>query len=130
MIRKAKWAVKEAKLRIEYKMTKDCIFCKIVNGELKSKPVVETDTVMAINDINPVATNHVLIFPKRHVDSVLTVGKGDGPVLEDMFGALQKLVSEKKLEAFRVAFNGGKYQHIPHLHMHLVAGDTIEWSKL
>lgn len=130
MLKKAKWAIKEAKLRIEYKMTKDCIFCKIVNGELKSKPIYQSDSVMAINDINPVAENHVLIFPRHHIDSVLTVKKGDGEVLEEMFDAAQKLISERKIEAFRLAFNGGRYQHIPHLHMHLVAGSTIKWSRL
>lgn len=111
-------------------MAKDCIFCKIVNREMKSSPVYETDTVMAINDINPVADTHILLFPKRHIDSVLTVKKGDGEVLEEMFGAAQKLVAEGELDAFRLAFNGGRYQHIPHLHMHLVAGSTIKWSKL
>lgn len=125
MIRKLKYLAKEAQLRVGYKMSKDCIFCKIVSGEIKSKPIYKSESVMAINDINPVAQNHVLIFPKRHIESVLTIGKGDGAVLEDMFGVAQKLVEEKKLEAFRLAFNGGKYQHIPHLHMHLVAGSTI-----
>lgn len=128
--KKAKWALKEAKLRIKYMTTKDCIFCKIVSGEIKSKPVAQTESVVAINDINPVAQTHVLIFPKRHIESVLTVGKGDGVVLEDMFGVAQKLAAEKKLDAFRLAFNGGRYQHIPHLHMHLVAGSTIKWSRL
>lgn len=130
MIAKAKWAIKEAKLRITYKMSKDCIFCKIVSGEIKSAPVYQTDTVMAINDINPVADTHILLFPKRHIDSVMTIKKGDGEVLEEMFGAAQKLIAERKLDAFRLAFNGGHYQHIPHLHMHLVAGSTIKWSKL
>ncbi|MDO8486895.1 MAG: HIT domain-containing protein [Candidatus Curtissbacteria bacterium] len=130
MIKKIKFLAKEAKLRIQYKMAKDCIFCKIVKGEIKSAPVYQTDTVMAINDINPVAASHVLIFPKRHIDSVLTVKKGDGEALEDMFAVAQKLISERRLEAFRLAFNGGRYQHVPHLHMHLVAGSTIKWSQL
>ncbi len=130
MIKKIKFLAKEAKLRITYKMTKDCIFCKIVSGDIKSKPVIDMESVMAINDINPVAETHILIFPKRHIESVLTVSQGDGEVLEGMFGVAQKLVAEKKLDAFRLAFNGGRYQHVSHLHMHLVAGSTIEWSKL
>lgn len=130
MIQKAKWAIKEAKLRIAYKMSKDCIFCKIVSGKIKSAPICESDSVMAINDINPVAQTHILIFPKRHIDSVLTIKKGDGEALEEMFSVAQKLIAERKLEAFRLAFNGGRYQHIPHLHVHLLAGSTIKWSKL
>ncbi len=111
-------------------MSKDCIFCKIASGETRSAPVYQSDTVMAINDINPVADNHVLIFPKRHIDSVLAVKKGDGEELEEMFSVAQKLIAERKLDAFRLAFNGGRYQHVPHLHMHLVAGGTIKWSRL
>ncbi len=130
MLKKARWAIKEAKLRVQYMTAKDCIFCKIIRGEIKSTPIYETDTVMAINDINPVAANHVLIFPKRHIDSVMTIKKGDGEALEEMFDAAQKLIAERKLDAFRLAFNGGRYQHIPHLHMHLVAGSTIKWSRL
>ncbi len=130
MIKKIKFLAKEAQLRVEYKMSKDCIFCKIVEGQIKSSPVAETSLVLAVNDINPIAEIHIVIFPKRHIDSVLTIKKGDGEVLEDMFGTAQKLVSDKKLEAFRLAFNGGKYQHVPHLHMHLVSGSTIRWSKL
>lgn len=130
MIKKAKWTVREAKLRITYKISKDCIFCKIVSGEIKSAPVAETETVIAINDINPVADNHVLIFPKRHIASVLAIKKGDGEALEEMFSMAQKLVAKRKLDAFRLAFNGGRYQHVGHLHMHLVSGSTIKWSKL
>ncbi|MBI2599122.1 HIT domain-containing protein [Candidatus Curtissbacteria bacterium] len=111
-------------------MSKDCIFCKMVSGEIKSEPAAETDLTLAINDINPVADVHILIFPKRHIDSVLAVKKGDGEALEDLFAVAQKLVAEKKLDAFRLAFNGGRYQHVPHLHMHLVAGSTIRWSRL
>lgn len=111
-------------------MSKDCIFCKIVSGEIKSKPVFETDSVLAIVDINPIASVHILIIPKVHIDSVLTISKDDGGVIIEMFDVAKKLVEKEKLKAFRIAFNGGVYQHVPHLHMHLVAGKTIHWSKL
>ena len=101
---------------------KDCIFCKIVKGEIPSKPLLENESVLAINDINPVAAVHILIIPKVHIDSVLTMGDGDAGVIIEMHKAAQKLVAKLKLSTFRLAYNGGKYQHVPHLHMHLLAG--------
>jgi diadenosine tetraphosphate (Ap4A) HIT family hydrolase len=58
------------------------------------------------------------------------VGSKDADSLISMFKAAQQLIKEKELKAFRLAFNGGAYQHVPHLHWHLLAGRTIEWSKL
>lgn len=130
MIKKAKWLIKEVNLRVKYKMTKDCIFCKIVNGEIKSKILAEDEMVIAINDINPVARIHVLIIPKNHIDSVLTLKKSDGEILISMFDLAKKLVSDVNLQAFRLTFNGGKFQHVSHVHMHLLAGSKIEWEKL
>lgn len=110
--------------------TKDCIFCKIISGEIKSQPVFETKTVIAVDDINPVSEVHIIIIPKRHIESVLTVGANDTKDIMDMFGVAQKLVAQKKLTAFRLAYNGGSNQHVPHLHWHLLSGDKIKWSKL
>lgn len=109
---------------------KDCIFCKIVSGEIKSRPVFETNTTVAVNDINPVSEIHIVIIPKRHIESVLAVEASDTKDIMDMFGVAQKLVAQKKLAAFRLAYNGGSNQHVPHLHMHLLSGNKIKWSKL
>ena len=125
-----KWLAKEAQLRIKYMMSKDCIFCKLVNGEIKTQPVLETYKTLAITDINPVAPVHILIIPKRHIESVLTIDESCAGDMKDMFEVSKKLVHAKKLSAYRLTFNGGKYQHVPHLHMHLLAGGKIEWSKL
>ena len=130
MIKKTKWLIKEASLRVKYMTSKDCIFCKIVNGEIKSKILTENERVIAINDVNPVAKVHVLIFPKKHIDSVLTIDVSDGDILVDMFDLAKNLVYKMNLEAFRITFNGGKFQHVGHLHMHLLAGSKIEWGRL
>lgn len=108
----------------------DCLFCKLVAGEIKTDKVLETNSVVAVNDINPVAETHIVIIPKKHIDSVLTVENSDFRDIIEMFGVAKKLVEEKKLLAFRLAFNGGRYQHVPHLHMHLIAGGSVKWSKL
>lgn len=130
MLKKSKWLIKEAKLRINYMTSKSCIFCKMIKGEIKTKPILETESILAIDDINPVAELHVLIIPKKHIDSVMTVDTKNADSMIEMFKAAQKLIKGKKLAAYRLAFNGGAYQHVPHLHLHLLAGRTIEWSKL
>lgn len=124
------WKIKEANLRIKYKMAKDCLFCQIVEGKLKSKIIAENSGAIAINDINPVAKVHVLIIPKKHIDSVLTINNQDGEVLVGMMELVKSLTEELRLEAFRATFNGGKFQHVGHLHMHLLSGSKIEWEKL
>ena len=110
--------------------TKDCIFCKLVKGEIKTQPILETAKTLAIADVNPVAPVHLLIIPKRHIESVLTLDESVAGDMIDMFKVSKELVNLKKLDAYRLTFNGGKYQHVPHLHMHLLAGGKIEWSRL
>lgn len=130
MIRKTKFLAKEAVLRVKYMTARDCIFCKIVNGKMPAKAVFEDDLVIAFPDVNPVSDVHILIIPKRHIESVLTVSGDDSKDIVAMYLAAQHIVEDKKLGAFRLAFNGGKHQHVPHLHMHLLSGSKIEWRKL
>src|SRR3990167_9643718 len=108
----------------------NCIFCKLVKGEVKTMPILETAKTLAIADVNPVAPVHLLIIPKRHIESVLTIDPSVAGDMIDMFKVSKELVKLKKLDAYRLTFNGGKYKHVPHLHMHLLAGGKIEWSKL
>lgn len=130
MIKRAKFLAKEGVLRFKYMTTKDCIFCKIVGGEIPSKKIYEDELVVVFPDINPVAKVHVIVIPKKHIGSVLEIEKEHGEDLVAMYGAAKKVVDDMKLDAFRLSFNGGKFQHVPHLHMHLLAGSKIEWRKL
>ncbi len=131
MLKKAKWLAKEATLRVKYMRAKDCIFCKIASGEIKPRdPVLETKKTIAFWDINPVAQTHILIVPRRHIESVLKVSDDTAYEIVDMFEIAQKIVAKMKLAAFRLAFNGGTYQHVPHLHMHLLSGGSVKWEKL
>ncbi len=130
MIKKAKFLAKEAQLRIKYMISKDCIFCKIVTGEIKSNFVAETEKVVAFADINPIAEVHFLIVPKKHIESVLTISDSEASDLMAMHEVAKKLIEDNKLDAFRLAYNGGRFQHVPHLHMHLLAGKKIDWRKL
>src|SRR3990167_10669573 len=106
MIRKATFVVKEIILRTKYIMDKDCLFCKMVAGSVKTKPVYESELVLAIRDINPSAPVHILIIPKKHIDSVLAIGEQDSSEIVEMFAAARQLARKQKLDAFRLAFNG------------------------
>src|SRR3989338_7038705 len=130
MLNKAKWAIREAQLRIKYMTSKDCLFCKIIKGEVKTDVVLETDRALAFNDINPVSQVHIVIVPKKHIDSAVSVTDSDAPDVVAMHKAAKQLVTGRKLGAYRLAYNGGRFQHVSHLHMHLLAGDKIEWKKL
>ena len=130
MLNKAKWLAKETALRIKYMTSQECIFCKIIKGEIKVEPIVESKLVIAFNDINPVAKTHILIVSKRHIESVGTIKEDDSNELVEMFLVADKIVKQRNLSAFHLTFNGGSYQHVPHLHMHLLSGGKIEWSKL
>jgi histidine triad (HIT) family protein len=111
-------------------MEKDCLFCKIVAGEIKAELVLETESVLAFYDVNPVCDIHILIIPKRHIDSVLTIKKEDSMDVVEMYSVVKQIVEKKSIGAFRLTVNGGKFQHVGHLHMHLLAGKKIDWNKL
>lgn len=102
----------------------NCIFCKIVSGGVAVKKILENDKVTAFFDMSPSAPVHVLIVPKDHIATFLDL---DDLALQD---SMRQLAQEiiKKLEVsdgYRLVFNGGRYQHVPHLHWHLLGGDLI-----
>ena len=102
----------------------DCIFCKIIKGEIPTKFLSESENVVAFPDINPSADTHVLIVPKKHIGGVQDLTDTDGAVLAEIFGVANKLVKEYNLENqfYRIVVNGGKAQHVPHIHYHLLGG--------
>lgn len=108
-------------------MNTDCIFCKIVAGEVPAKLEHETEDLIVFPDIDPSAEVHFLIVPKKHVDSIADA-KNEPELLGKIYEAADKLVKENELESrgYRIAVNGGSYQHVPHLHFHLLSG---KWLK-
>lgn len=102
----------------------DCVFCKIVKGELPATVVSETNDVIAIQNIKPVAKHHVLIIPKAHIAKFTDINLEHKEIVMQMVEVAQKLIAEKKTESgYKLIFNGGKYQAIPHLHWHLLGGE-------
>ncbi|MCL2669537.1 MAG: histidine triad nucleotide-binding protein [Syntrophaceae bacterium] len=104
----------------------DCIFCKIVAGEIPCRKVYEDEKVLAFEDIHPMAPIHVVIIPKRHVATLMDVGPGEEPDLQAALAAAREVARIKGIDqrGFRVVINchseGG--QTVFHLHMHLLGG--------
>ncbi len=106
----------------------DCIFCRIVRGEIPSDKVYEDDRVLAFRDIEPQAPIHVLLVPKTHYASIMDIDS-------DTFGYMQtitrKLASELGIaeKGFRVVINTGEdgQQSVKHLHFHILGGRSMQW---
>ena len=106
-------------------MVKDCIFCKIIKGEIPCKKVYENENVFAFYDINPVAPVHVLVVPKKHIDNLNSVTKEDRDLLGDIQVAVKKIAKDVGIsDAFRVLTASGEKagQSVFHLHYHLIGG--------
>jgi histidine triad (HIT) family protein len=102
----------------------DCVFCKIVKGEIPSKKAADTINVLAFYDIDPSADNHILIIPKRHIETFLDIKKEHMKIVHQMLRLTQKLIKDKKTEnKYKLVVNGGEYQYVSHLHWHLLGGE-------
>ncbi len=112
-------------------MEADCLFCRIVAGEIPSSKVAEDDTVLAIRDINPQAPIHVLVMPKEHVASVVDLTDGHGPLLGRIFETAARIARDEGLadRGYRVVANHGPDggQTVDHLHFHLLGGRRFTW---
>lgn len=104
----------------------DCIFCKIINGEIPSVKVFEDDKIVAFNDINPKAKIHVLIVPKKHIESVKHLEEYDKELMGEIILAAQKIAKDKNLDGYKLIINVGREggQLVDHLHWHLVSPDV------
>ena len=107
----------------------DCIFCKIINGDIPSEKVYEDESVLAFKDIHPAAPIHVLVIPKKHIKSLLEVTKEDSEVISHIYEVINKIAKYMNIEedGFRVIVNCGKDagQEVMHLHFHLLAGKKL-----
>ncbi|HYG32352.1 MAG TPA: histidine triad nucleotide-binding protein [Methylophilaceae bacterium] len=102
----------------------DCIFCKIVKGEIKSSLVFEDEDVIAFNDIRPIAPVHFLIVPKHHVVSLSECSASEQSLLGKMLLLAPQLARQQGLNGFRTMINTGREggQEIFHLHVHVFGG--------
>ena len=108
----------------------DCIFCKIVNGEIPSTKIYEDETVLAFADIAPTAPVDYLIIPKEHIRSAAEITPENSAVIAHIFEVIAKLSKDLKLDdGFRVVNNCGDCagQTVKHLHFHLLGGRDFTW---
>jgi histidine triad (HIT) family protein len=108
----------------------DCLFCRIVAGEIPSDRVLETDEVIAFRDIHPQAPTHVLVVPRRHVPDVDSLDEEEGPLLAAVFAAVRRVAEIDRLaKGYRVVTNVGAEagQSVFHLHFHVLGGRRMSW---
>ena len=107
----------------------DCLFCKIVAGEIPSNKVYEDDLCYAFYDIDPQAPVHFLVIPKEHIQSVSAVNAENEAVVGHIFGVIAKLAKELGLESYRVVSNIGDQagQSVLHFHFHVLSGRDMTW---
>lgn len=108
----------------------DCLFCKIINGDIPSKKVYEDEQVFAFCDIDPQAPVHILIIPKEHIASAAEINEENSSVVAHIFETAAKIAKDMGLsDGFRVVTNCGDSagQSVKHLHFHLLSGRDFTW---
>ena len=106
----------------------DCLFCKIVAGDIPSTKVYEDDSVFAFRDIAPQAKTHILVIPKAHIASVAEINSENSAVISHIFEVIAKIARDEKLDGgYRVVSNCGDDagQTVHHLHFHILGGEKL-----
>lgn len=108
----------------------DCLFCKIVAGEIPSTKVYEDDKILAFKDINPLAPVHILVIPKNHIDGASAITAENSAVVAYIFEKIAVIAKEQGVadDGFRVVTNCGENgcQSVKHLHFHILGGRKLE----
>lgn len=109
----------------------DCIFCRVVSGEVRADVVFQDDRCIAFRDINPQAPVHVLLIPREHLDSLDDAGRGDEAILGHMLRVAARVANDEGLSesGFRTIINtgAGAGQSVMHLHLHVLGGRPLGW---
>lgn len=109
----------------------DCLFCKIINGEIPSTKVYEDDKVYAFRDIEPQAPVHILIIPKEHIASANELTEENASVVGHIYAVAAKLAKDEGIAdgGYRIVNNCGQDggQTVGHLHFHMLGGRSLQW---
>ena len=109
----------------------DCLFCKMVSGEIKPDTVMETEDVLAFRDISPQAPTHILIIPKKHISTINDITDEDTEVMGKLYQVAKEIAAQEGLAepGYRTVMNcnsdGG--QAVYHIHLHLLGGRQLGW---
>ena len=109
----------------------DCLFCKMVSGEIPVPKVFEDDSVIVIRDINPQAPYHFLAIPRAHFSAIHEVPADDPTLFEKLFSAVRTVIENEGLpeKGYRLVINSGSSagQSVDHIHVHILSGRQLEW---
>ena len=109
----------------------DCIFCKIIAGQIPSEKIYEDDEMLAFNDTNPQAPVHFLLIPKKHIKSLMDIEPEDGALVGRLLLKAQELAKEQGCEekGARFVINAKRHggQTVDHLHIHILGGRFLGW---
>jgi histidine triad (HIT) family protein len=109
----------------------DCLFCKIVAGDVPSDRVHEDDLAIAFRDIAPRAPTHILVIPRTHIASAADLTEADGPLLGRLFAVAAQIARDESIAdgGYRIVTNVGRWggQTVDHLHLHLMGGRPFVW---
>jgi histidine triad (HIT) family protein len=109
----------------------DCLFCKIVAGDIPADVIYESDTAIAFRDINPQAPTHVLIIPRKHIATINDIEAVDETLVGSLYSAAREIATAEGFaeEGYRVAMNCNEAagQTVFHIHLHLLGGRALSW---
>jgi histidine triad (HIT) family protein len=109
----------------------NCLFCRIVRGEVPADIVHQDDLVVAFRDINPKAPTHILLIPRRHIASAADLTEAEAELLGRLFAVAANLARDEGIteRGFRLVTNAGPGagQSVDHLHFHLLGGRSMSW---
>jgi histidine triad (HIT) family protein len=111
-------------------MSEDCLFCKIVSGDVPAEIVHESETTLAFRDLNPQAPTHVLVIPRSHYPNAAALAEGDPETAAHLLEAAGEIAAQEGLaEGYRMVFNTGAAAHqtVFHAHLHVLGGRTMTW---
>ncbi|MFJ8953389.1 histidine triad nucleotide-binding protein [Streptomyces sp. NPDC102381] len=107
----------------------DCLFCKIVAGDVPATLVRETESTVAFRDINPQAPTHVLVIPRLHYTDAASLAAAEPAIAADVLREADEVAKEEKLDSYRIVFNtgSGAGQTVFHAHAHVLGGRGLQW---
>jgi|TARA_B100001142_G_C14139833_1_gene580233 histidine triad (HIT) family protein len=112
-------------------MSEDCLFCKLISGEIPATEVYRDDDIFAFEDINPIAPTHILVIPIKHLSDIKSANEDDQELIGKMLLIANQIATEKGLaeDGFRYVINTGKNggQTVYHLHLHIIGGRSLSW---
>ena len=109
----------------------DCLFCRILAGEIPADIIYESDTTVAFRDINPQAPTHVLVIPRQHIATINDIEPGDAAIVGSLYTAAKEIAAAEGVadDGYRAVMNcnEGAGQSVFHIHLHVLGGRPLGW---